>query len=174
MGLCLYVDLCFHASSLPCLHTFWHAIPTSFYIFNVFYFLVYAAKLVKEAFERVLKDDSFKLKTGFTSYVLSSATTILSQCENAVFLEFSNQLVSSLQKCIPRPNAKQSISKVQRQNMWSDYHHLISSQEFKALWNQESSLPQTEMRLWIECLAIPSMQSCCSNSEVFLSHECCM
>ena len=37
---CLYVDLCFHASSLPCLHTFWHAIPTSFYIFNVFYFLV--------------------------------------------------------------------------------------------------------------------------------------
>ena len=32
-------DLCFHASSLPCSHTFWHAIPTSFYIFNVFYFL---------------------------------------------------------------------------------------------------------------------------------------
>ena len=23
-------------SSLPCLHTFWHAIPTSFYICNVF------------------------------------------------------------------------------------------------------------------------------------------
>ena len=40
MGICQYVDLCFHASSLPCLHTFWHAIPTSFYIFNVFYFLV--------------------------------------------------------------------------------------------------------------------------------------
>ena len=40
MELCQYVDLCFHASSLPCLHTFWHAIPTSFYIFNVFYFLV--------------------------------------------------------------------------------------------------------------------------------------
>ena len=37
MGLCQYVDLCFHASSLPCLHTFWHAIPTSFYIFNVFF-----------------------------------------------------------------------------------------------------------------------------------------
>ena len=36
MGLCQYVALCFHASSLPCLHTFWHAIPTSFYI----YFLV--------------------------------------------------------------------------------------------------------------------------------------
>ena len=32
-------DLCFHASSLPCSDTFWHAIPTSFYIFNVFYFL---------------------------------------------------------------------------------------------------------------------------------------
>ena len=31
-------NLCFHASSLPCLHTFWHAIPTSFYIFNVFIF----------------------------------------------------------------------------------------------------------------------------------------
>ena len=23
-------------SFLPCLHTFWHSIPTSFYIFNVF------------------------------------------------------------------------------------------------------------------------------------------
>ena len=29
-----------HTSSLPCLDTFWHAIPTSFYIFNVFYLLV--------------------------------------------------------------------------------------------------------------------------------------
>ena len=38
MGLCHYVDLCFHASSLHCLHTFWHSIPTSFYIFNVFFF----------------------------------------------------------------------------------------------------------------------------------------
>ena len=37
MGLCLYVDLCFHASSLPCLHTFWHAIPTSFYVCNVLF-----------------------------------------------------------------------------------------------------------------------------------------
>ena len=45
MGLCQYVDLCFHASSLPCLHTFWHAIPTSFYIFNVFYFLVSIERL---------------------------------------------------------------------------------------------------------------------------------
>ena len=36
MGVYQYVDLCFHASSLPCLHTFWHAIPTSFYVFNVF------------------------------------------------------------------------------------------------------------------------------------------
>ena len=33
MGLCQYVYLCFHALSLPCLHIFWHAIPTSFYIF---------------------------------------------------------------------------------------------------------------------------------------------
>ena len=55
---------------------------------NPFYraiFNIYAAKLVKEAFERVLKDDSFKLKAGFTSYVLSSATMIVSQCESAVF-----------------------------------------------------------------------------------------
>ena len=28
-------------SSLPCLHTLWHAIPTSFYIFNVFLSLVF-------------------------------------------------------------------------------------------------------------------------------------
>ena len=34
MGLCQYVYLCFHALSLPCLHTCWHAIPTSFYIFS--------------------------------------------------------------------------------------------------------------------------------------------
>ena len=38
MGFCQYIDFCFHASSLPCLHTFWHAIPKSFYII---YFLVY-------------------------------------------------------------------------------------------------------------------------------------
>ena len=37
MGLCQCVYLCFHALSLPCSHTFWHAIPTSFYIFNVFF-----------------------------------------------------------------------------------------------------------------------------------------
>ena len=102
---------------------------------NSFYsaiFNTYAAKLAKEAFEKVLKDDSFKLKTGFTSYVLSSATTILSRYESAVFVEFSNQLVSSLQKCIPRACAKEgTINKVQRKNMWSDYHHLISSKEFK-------------------------------------------
>ena len=34
---CRYVDLCFHASSLPCLHTFWHAIPTAFYISNLYF-----------------------------------------------------------------------------------------------------------------------------------------
>ena len=39
MGLCQYVDLCFHASSLPCLHTFCHAIPTSFYMFFIYLFL---------------------------------------------------------------------------------------------------------------------------------------
>ena len=35
MVLCQYVDLCFHASSLPCLHTFWHPFPTSFFIFKI-------------------------------------------------------------------------------------------------------------------------------------------
>ena len=39
-----------HASSLPCLHTFWHAIPTSFYIFNVFYFLVVYRSEVKHRY----------------------------------------------------------------------------------------------------------------------------
>ena len=34
MGLYQYVYLCFDASSLPCLHTFWHAISTSCYIFS--------------------------------------------------------------------------------------------------------------------------------------------
>ena len=37
MELCQYVDLCFHALSLPWLYTFCHAVSTSFYIFfNVF------------------------------------------------------------------------------------------------------------------------------------------
>ena len=36
--LCQYIDLCFHASSLPCLHTFWHAIPTSSFTFLMFLF----------------------------------------------------------------------------------------------------------------------------------------
>ena len=49
MGLCQYVDLCFHASSLPCLRTFCHAIPTSFYVYNVFYFLVYYCSLIMHA-----------------------------------------------------------------------------------------------------------------------------
>ena len=41
MGLCQNVDLnCFHASSLPCLHTLLASHPYIFYIFNVFYFLV--------------------------------------------------------------------------------------------------------------------------------------
>ena len=33
IGLCKFTFTII--SSLPCLHTFWHAIPTSFYIFNV-------------------------------------------------------------------------------------------------------------------------------------------
>ena len=39
MGLCQNVHLCFHGSSLSCLHTFWHAIPSSFYTSNIFIFL---------------------------------------------------------------------------------------------------------------------------------------
>ena len=31
------LPICFHALSLLCLHTFWHVIPTSFYICNVFF-----------------------------------------------------------------------------------------------------------------------------------------
>ena len=34
IGLCKFTFTVI--SFLPCLHTFWHAIPTSFYIFNVF------------------------------------------------------------------------------------------------------------------------------------------
>ena len=40
MGLWQYVDLCFHALSLRCLHIFWYGIPTYFYIYDVIYFLV--------------------------------------------------------------------------------------------------------------------------------------
>ena len=34
IGLCTFTST--FISFLPCLHTFWHDIPTSFYIFNVF------------------------------------------------------------------------------------------------------------------------------------------
>ena len=54
MGLCQYVDLCFHASSLPCLHTCWHAIPTSFYIFNVFYLLFTSITAPQDAHKRLV------------------------------------------------------------------------------------------------------------------------
>ena len=40
MGLWQHVNFCFHALILPCLHTFWDASPTSFYIFNAFLSLV--------------------------------------------------------------------------------------------------------------------------------------
>ena len=39
MGFCQYVDLCFHASSLPCLHAFWHAIPTPFIVSCEYYYV---------------------------------------------------------------------------------------------------------------------------------------
>ena len=39
IGLCIFTFT--FISFLPCLHTFWHAIPTSFYISNVFLFLLY-------------------------------------------------------------------------------------------------------------------------------------
>ena len=49
MGLCQYVYLCFHALFLPSSHTFWHAIPTSFYIFNVFLSLVLQGSVLSVA-----------------------------------------------------------------------------------------------------------------------------
>ena len=42
----LYITFTF-VSSLPCLHTFWHAIPTPFYISIVFIFLFLYRKLPK-------------------------------------------------------------------------------------------------------------------------------
>ena len=39
IGLCKFTFTII--SSLPCLHTFWHAIPTSFYIFNVYVLFLY-------------------------------------------------------------------------------------------------------------------------------------
>ena len=54
MGLCQYVDLCFYASSLPCSHTFWHAIPTSFYISKVFLSLVSITFLMLISFTIIL------------------------------------------------------------------------------------------------------------------------
>ena len=95
----------------------------------------YAAKLTREAFEAVLKDDSFKLPTSFASDALKAATKIVASCENvvpAVFVKFSDTLDRSLRQCIPR--AQGTLSKVQRQNMWSNYHCLISSKQFQESW----------------------------------------
>ena len=39
-------------SSLPCLHTFWHAIPTSFYIFNVFKSCIVTTVMIQRAPKR--------------------------------------------------------------------------------------------------------------------------
>ena len=51
-------------SSLPCLHTFWHAIPTSFYIFNVFkvLFIVFSfqSKKFVEGVPQVVQKDVSK------------------------------------------------------------------------------------------------------------------
>ena len=78
----------------------------------------------------------FKLSTPFASVALKITTQVLASCENVVpgaFKQFSNNLVSSLRKCIP--SAAQGIpSKVQRQHMWSNYHHLISSKPFQDSW----------------------------------------
>ena len=79
MGLCLYVDLCFHASSLPCLHTFWHAIPTSFYILNVFFsFLLQITILYSNNLTRLFKHSCTSelylcsLNEGYKNYKFSS------------------------------------------------------------------------------------------------------
>ena len=57
MGLCQYIDLCFYASSLPCLHTYWHTIPIAFYIFcSCFYtsFLVLISAKARSTSKSVL------------------------------------------------------------------------------------------------------------------------
>ena len=100
-----------------------------------FFIFAYAAKLTKEAFGAVVVDDSFKLPTPFASDALKAATKVVASCEDvvpAVFVQFSGKLVSSLRWCIPRVQG--SISKVQRQKMWSNYHSLISSKEFQESW----------------------------------------
>ena len=93
-----------------------------------FFIFAYAAKLTKEAFGAVVVDDSFKLPTPFASDALKAATKVVP----AVFVQFSDKLVSSLRWCIPRVQG--SISKVQWQKMWSNYHSLISSKEFQESW----------------------------------------
>ena len=60
----------------------------------------------------------------------------MASCENVVpgvFKQFSNNLVSNLRKCIPSA-ARGIPNKVQRQHMWSNYHHLISSEPFQDSW----------------------------------------
>ena len=59
MELCQCVDLCFHALSLPCLHAFWHAIPTSFYIFKSCYNIIcYDSLAVCHTCRELLEDSN--------------------------------------------------------------------------------------------------------------------
>ena len=58
----MYVDLYFHASSLPCLHTFWHVIPTSSYIFNAFLSLVSEELATKQRVTNFIQQHSFLKK----------------------------------------------------------------------------------------------------------------
>ena len=77
------------------------------------------------------------MSTSFASDAFKSATKIVASCENdvpAVFVQFSYKLVSSLKQCIPS-TTEGTLGKVQRQNMWSKYHRLISSKQFQEIWS---------------------------------------
>ena len=75
MTLCIFTFTII--SSLPCLHTFWHAIPTYFYIFNVFLSLV-VISIRNTAFVRCREDVRFSegpLCMGGSTVTLNHSST---------------------------------------------------------------------------------------------------
>ena len=85
-------------SSLPCLHIFWHAIPTSFYIFNVFLNIHNTFCDLRDLY-------------GLTADLLASQPTVLE-----LFLRYSVEI----SKCT---NASELISwhKTQQESIWVAY-----------------------------------------------------
>ena len=92
-GFYQYVTLiCFHASSLPCLHTFWHAIPTAFYILKCFfYFLVYILYVSANPTQRL--SDSYPVSACSMPFV--TKTTKLTR-RLVIVCNFTQRLVSAL------------------------------------------------------------------------------